>query len=106
MGREDCGGVSTPGRFTSIRLFTKRPDLRRDKQSSLMLGSFEGGEEGLACRLATILPAMRLAEAREPTCIHRVAGLTGGHTAFVTTRLFRRGTGHTTATATGNSAYG
>jgi hypothetical protein len=40
----------------------------------------------LARRPTTILPAMRLAEAREPTRIHRVAGLTGGRTAVVTTR--------------------
>jgi magnesium chelatase family protein len=43
----------------------------------------------LARRLATILPAMSLAAALEPTCIHRVAGLTGGRTAVVTTRLCR-----------------
>jgi len=43
----------------------------------------------LARRLTTILPAMTLAEALETTRIHRVAGLTGGRTAFVTTRPFR-----------------
>jgi magnesium chelatase family protein len=43
----------------------------------------------LAHRLATILPAMRRAAARETTRIHRVAGLTSGRTAFVTTRPFR-----------------
>jgi magnesium chelatase family protein len=43
----------------------------------------------LARRLATILPAMRLADALETTRIHRVAGLTSGRTAFVTTRPFR-----------------
>jgi hypothetical protein len=32
---------------------------------------------------------MTLAEALETTRIHRVAGLTGAHTAFVTTRLLR-----------------
>jgi magnesium chelatase family protein len=42
----------------------------------------------LARRLATILPAMRLAEARETPRIPRVAGLTSGRTA-VTTRPFR-----------------
>jgi magnesium chelatase family protein len=40
----------------------------------------------LARRLTTILPAMTLAEASETTRIHHVAGLTGHHTAFVTTR--------------------
>jgi magnesium chelatase family protein len=38
----------------------------------------------LARRLTTILPAMTLAEAMETTRIHRVAGLTGARTAFVT----------------------
>jgi magnesium chelatase family protein len=41
----------------------------------------------LARRLTTILPAMTLAEAIETTRLHRVAGLTGDRTAFVTTRL-------------------
>jgi magnesium chelatase family protein len=39
----------------------------------------------LARRLTTILPAMTLAEAIETTRIHSVAGLTGDHTALVTT---------------------
>jgi len=43
----------------------------------------------LARRLTTILPAMTLAEAIETTRIHRVAGLTGDRTAWVTTRPFR-----------------
>jgi hypothetical protein len=43
----------------------------------------------LARRLATILPAMSLAEALETTRIPRVAGLTGARTAVVTTRPFR-----------------
>ena len=43
----------------------------------------------LARRLATILPAMSLAEALETTRIHRVAGLTGARTAVVTSRPFR-----------------
>jgi magnesium chelatase family protein len=36
-----------------------------------------------------MLPAMTLAEAIETTRIHRVAGLTGARTAWVTTRPFR-----------------
>jgi 3-(3-hydroxy-phenyl)propionate hydroxylase len=40
-------------------------------------------------RLATILPAMTLAEAIETTRVHSVAGLTDGHTVLVTTRPFR-----------------
>ncbi len=43
----------------------------------------------LARRLATILPAMSLAEALETTRIQRVAGRTVGRTAFVTTHPFR-----------------
>src|SRR5262245_60520468 len=43
----------------------------------------------LARRLTTILPAMTLPEALETTRIHSVAGLTGDHTALVTTRPFR-----------------
>jgi magnesium chelatase family protein len=43
----------------------------------------------MARRLTTILPAMTIAEAIETTRIHRVAGLTGAHTAVVTTRPFR-----------------
>jgi magnesium chelatase family protein len=43
----------------------------------------------LARRLATILPDMTRAEAIETTRIHSMAGLTGRHTAFVTTRPFR-----------------
>jgi hypothetical protein len=43
----------------------------------------------LARRLATILPAMSLAEALETTRISRVAGLTRGRTALVMTCSFR-----------------
>jgi magnesium chelatase family protein len=43
----------------------------------------------LARPLTTILPAMRLAEAIDTTRIPRVAGLTGGRTAIVTTCPFR-----------------
>jgi hypothetical protein len=43
----------------------------------------------LARRLTTILPAMTLAEAIETTRIHRVAGLTGDRTIYVTAHSFR-----------------
>jgi magnesium chelatase family protein len=43
----------------------------------------------LARRLTTILPPMTLAEAIETTRIHRVVGLTGDRTAWVTTRPCR-----------------
>jgi magnesium chelatase family protein len=43
----------------------------------------------LAQRLTTILPPLPLAEALETTRIHRVAGLTGARTAWVTARPFR-----------------
>jgi magnesium chelatase family protein len=39
----------------------------------------------LARRLATILPAMTLAEALETTRLHHVASLTGGRAALVVT---------------------
>jgi magnesium chelatase family protein len=42
----------------------------------------------LARRLTTILPDMTLPEALDTTRIHRVAGLTGDRTAFVTTPPF------------------
>jgi magnesium chelatase family protein len=54
-----------------------------------MLGPPGAGKSMLARRLATILPAMSLAEALDTTRIHRVAGLTGDRTALVTTRPFR-----------------
>jgi magnesium chelatase family protein len=54
-----------------------------------LLGPPGAGKSMLARRLTTILPAMTLAEAIETTRIHRVAGLTGGRTALVTTRPFR-----------------
>ena len=38
---------------------------------------------------ATILPAMKVAEAIESPCIRLVAGLSGALTAIVTARLFR-----------------
>jgi magnesium chelatase family protein len=43
----------------------------------------------LARRITSSVPAMRLAEALETTCIHRVAGLTGARTALVTARPCR-----------------
>ena len=43
----------------------------------------------LAHRLTRISPAMTLAEAIETMRIHRVADLTGAHTALVTTRPCR-----------------
>jgi len=43
----------------------------------------------VAQRLATLLPTMRLADAREITRIPRVTGLTSRHPAVVTMRPFR-----------------
>ena len=43
----------------------------------------------VAHRLTTILPDLTLPEAIDTTRIHRVAGLTGDRTAFVTTRPCR-----------------
>jgi magnesium chelatase family protein len=47
------------------------------------------GQSRLARRLATILPAMTLAEAIETTCIHIVGGLTVERTAVVTAHACR-----------------
>jgi len=55
----------------------------------LLLGPPGAGTSMLARRLATLLPAMTLAEARETIRIPRGADLTGGRRAFVTTRPCR-----------------
>jgi magnesium chelatase family protein len=55
----------------------------------MMLDPPGAGKSRLARRLTTILPEMRVAEAIETNCIHSVAGLTGGHTALVTSRPYR-----------------
>src|ERR687886_1935102 len=55
----------------------------------LLWGPPGAGKSMLARRLTTILPAMSVAEALETTRIHRVAGLTDGRTALVTSRPFR-----------------
>ena len=52
----------------------------------------------LARRLATLLPAMRLADALETVRLPRVAGLTGNRTALVTSRPCRA-PHHTTSVA-------
>jgi magnesium chelatase family protein len=49
-----------------------------------LLGPPGAGKSMLARRLTTILPAMTLGEAIETARIHRVAGLTGDRTVFVT----------------------
>jgi magnesium chelatase family protein len=54
-----------------------------------MLSSPSAGKSMLARRLTTILPAMPLPEALDPTCIARIAGRTGDRTACVTTRPCR-----------------
>ncbi len=43
----------------------------------------------LARRLTTVLPDLTLAEALDTTRLHRVAGLSGDPTAFITTRPCR-----------------
>jgi magnesium chelatase family protein len=55
----------------------------------LLLGLPGAGTSMLARRLTTILPDMTVAETLETTRIHSIAGLTGRHTAFITTRPFR-----------------
>jgi magnesium chelatase family protein len=54
-----------------------------------LLGFLGADKSMLGQRLTHILPAMTLAEAIETTHIHRVAGLTGDRTAWVTTRPCR-----------------
>jgi Magnesium chelatase, subunit ChlI len=68
---------------------TKVNVMRRADHHMLLLGPPGVGKSRLARRLTTILPTMTLAEAIETTRSHRVAGLTGDRTAFVTTRPFR-----------------
>jgi magnesium chelatase family protein len=70
-------------------LYSLRNGGRRCVHNLLMLGSPGAGKSMLARRLATIMPDLTLAEAIKTTRIHRVAGLTGRHTAFITTRPFR-----------------
>jgi Magnesium chelatase, subunit ChlI len=68
------------------------------RPQSLAPRTLEAGKSMLARRLATILPAMSLAEALETTRIPHVAGLTGGRTALVTSRF-------STAIGTGDGGH-
>jgi Magnesium chelatase, subunit ChlI len=63
-------------------------------RSLLLIGPPGAGTSMLARRRTTILPAMTLAEALDTTRIHRVAGLTGDRTAFVTTQPCRAPPSH------------
>ena len=62
---------------------------RRSVHNVLLLGPLGAGTSRLARRLTPVLPDMPLAEALDSTRIHRVAGVTRGGTAVVTTRPFR-----------------
>jgi predicted ATPase with chaperone activity len=76
----------------SSRIPLHRRKTKSDAGVVTIMGSCSApgaGQSMLARRLATILPDMTLAEAIETTRIHRVAGLTGRHTAFITTRPCR-----------------
>src|SRR5262249_49838486 len=77
-------------------LLSKRPNRGGDGKcqagivSIISSSSAPGsGKSRLARRLTTLLPAISLADARETTRIDRVAGLTRGRIAVVTTRPFR-----------------
>jgi magnesium chelatase family protein len=61
----------------------------RSAHNVLLLGPPGAGTSRLARRLTTILPEMRVAAALDTTRIHRVAGLTDGRTALVTSRPCR-----------------
>jgi magnesium chelatase family protein len=62
---------------------------RHSAHNVLLLGPPGAGTSRPARRLTTILPAMTLPEALDPTRIPRVAGRTGGRSAVVTTRPCR-----------------
>jgi Mg-chelatase subunit ChlI len=66
------------------RCWRSQRQCRRSAHNVLMLGAPGAGKSMLARRLTTILPVMTLAEALETTRIHRVAGLAGHCTAFMT----------------------
>jgi predicted ATPase with chaperone activity len=57
-------------------VWSPRNACRRSAHNVLLLGPPGAGKSMLARRPATILPAIRLAEAIEATWVHRVAGLT------------------------------
>jgi magnesium chelatase family protein len=62
---------------------------RRSDHNLLILGPPGAGQSRLARQLATILPAMTLADALDTTRLHRVSGRTGARTAVVITRPCR-----------------
>src|SRR5919198_2788956 len=95
---------------TSARLLSAPPEGRGERESRCrrsdpnipLLGPPGAGTSRLARRLTTLLPAMRLAEALDTTRMPRVAGLTGGRTALVTSRPCHGGLYDSIATGTGN----
>jgi predicted ATPase with chaperone activity len=66
-----------------------RNGRRRCDPNVLLLGPPGAGPSRLARRLTAILPEMRVAQALDPTSLHRIAVLTGDRTACMTARLCR-----------------
>jgi predicted ATPase with chaperone activity len=88
--RREGYGVSSPpkGAPKASRIWVPPPCIR-GVHTLLRLGAPGADTSMVARRLTTILPDLTLPEAIDTTRIHRVAGLTGDRTAWVTIRPCR-----------------